>query len=133
MRIVPFNRTSLESKPCQTYMGRDCAVAFNRTSLESKLTLKSPCVNPVTLLIEPVWNRNVIDVLSLIWFRTLLIEPVWNRNCIGYRLRGIVVYLLIEPVWNRNFFACIVYRLPLAKSFNRTSLESKLVQALEHR
>ena len=36
------------------------------------------------LLIEPVWNRNDLDVFAVVG-RTLslLIEPVWNRNAMS--------------------------------------------------
>ena len=53
------------------------------------------------LLIEPVWNRNVVSLGASAMDCELLIEPVWNRNI----LHGTVVQsvqLLIEPVWNRN-------------------------------
>ena len=34
-----------------------------------------------TLLIEPVWNRNLYVLYLVIPFQIgLLIEPVWNRN-----------------------------------------------------
>ena len=32
----------------------------------------------------------------------LLIEPVWNRNLIRYAHEMCLERLLIEPVWNRN-------------------------------
>ena len=33
------------------------------------------------LLIEPVWNRNLLYYTDIIaFFQKLLIEPVWNRN-----------------------------------------------------
>ena len=57
-------------------------MTFNRTSMESKLPLQSQRRDsPDQLLIEPVWNRNLLAVLSLTLMRiSLLIEPVWNRN-----------------------------------------------------
>ena len=100
-----FNRTSLESKLDTRYLAFRRCLPFNRTSLESKLqsvTLLNSSQN--ALLIEPVWNRNILSVrysneVDVI----LLIEPVWNRNrntpphhALPMRL------LLIEPVWNRN-------------------------------
>ena len=79
-----------------------------------------------SLLIEPVWNRNVpiIGVVFLCDFM-LLIEPVWNRNLSSFSNAAFIVSafnrtsmeskllcsvhaktignpLLIEPVWNRN-------------------------------
>ena len=32
----------------------------------------------------------------------LLIEPVWNRNLVNHWEKGRLENLLIEPVWNRN-------------------------------
>ena len=78
-----------------------------------------------SLLIEPVWNRNVLVAEQLKKNGDLLIEPVWNRNmrfdvntdnliktfnrtsmeskpnADGDALKHRA--LLIEPVWNRNF------------------------------
>ena len=78
----------------------------------------------VTLLIEPVWNRNFgVEGLPGV-ANTLLIEPVWNRNqAITFLLKNYAP-LLIEPVWNRNS----VWRYLSGQqnlSFNRTSMESK--------
>ena len=56
---VTFNRTSLESKRLNSTSGIPAPMAFNRTSLESK----------------PVKHT-----VSRRYFATLLIEPVWNRN-----------------------------------------------------
>ena len=100
------------------------------------------------LLIEPVWNRNMPIVKTLLkkcltFNRTsmeskrgimlqahadnpgLLIEPVWNRNRLCACLDILFSTLLIEPVWNRNLLA---YALGVASvvTFNRTSMESKL-------
>ena len=53
----------------------------------------------------------------------LLIEPVWNRNLIDKVVTGVTDLLLIEPVWNRNQWVFdIAFECP---PFNRTSMESK--------
>ena len=57
----------------------------------------------ISLLIEPVWNRNLRWAILAAIPQRLLIEPVWNRNT-GQRLTGLANYT----------------------AFNRTSLESKL-------
>ena len=68
----PFNRTSMESKLCQRDPMYRTSVsifadAFNRTSMESKLCLlsasRTPTILPCALLIEPVWNRNIVAKL----------------------------------------------------------------------
>ena len=56
--MKPFNRTSMESKPVSGQFGG---------------------LNYV-LLIEPVWNRNIIEMVCDWAGAHLLIEPVWNRN-----------------------------------------------------
>ena len=59
---------------------------------------------------------------------TLLIEPVWNRNGLELDRRQSEALLLIEPVWNRNGGGTgNLLRLDTA-TFNRTSLESKWYQ-----
>ena len=55
------------------------------------------------LLIEPVWNRNIILPCLMIARVNLLIEPVWNRNVVYCNFTVLSPCLLIEPVWNRNF------------------------------
>ena len=100
----------------------------------------------MSLLIEPVWNRNVIRFFGIGELANLLIEPVWNRN-IGnkgfqYKIHAFNRtsleskpeqsdpafgnhYLLIEPVWNRNLKSLHLLGWQLRLTFNRTSLESK--------
>ena len=59
--------------------------------------------------------------------KDLLIEPVWNRNePTSFAKASIISSLLIEPVWNRNPPAAQTAAV-LHQSFNRTSLESKLL------
>ena len=92
--------------------------------MESKRRLMLSTLNSGELLIEPVWNRNLITTEVGIFGAMLLIEPVWNRNLafasisreIGgafnrtsmesKRMLPCGIYkcyrLLIEPVWNRN-------------------------------
>ena len=100
-----FNRTSMESK--LTDWNSNCRIvsemAFNRTSMESKLS-NGVCPNTLmALLIEPVWNRNLVNVpIDPTSLLTLLIEPVWNRNKIQDSQQTRYAFLLIEPVWNRN-------------------------------
>ena len=82
LRITPFNRTSMELKPKRLDVSWEGHTAFNRTSMELKhhsvchhigvsytfnrtsMELKrmqrSINVSHVKLLIEPVWNWNVV-------------------------------------------------------------------------
>ena len=83
-------------------------------------------LSKVKLLIEPVWNRNLLRVASITTVKVsfnrtsleskpwkaerdgvgyaLLIEPVWNRNTgQAGEIIDIIGTLLIEPVWNRNY------------------------------
>ena len=99
---------------------------FNRTSLESKLTISGKASRTAfTLLIEPVWNRNQFLSACQGLSRFLLIEPVWNRNAGSRQSQEITHSLLIEPVWNRNDDAQTIFTQGF-RTFNRTSLESKL-------
>ena len=59
-----FNRTSMESKPKKYHTEYYSRTTFNRTSMESKLIISRTRKQPIQLLIEPVWNRNVYDRLS---------------------------------------------------------------------
>ena len=52
----------------------------------------------------------------------LLIEPIWNRNVLPLSPATVSPILLIEPIWNRN--------IPtdddltgIIRTFNRTNLE----------
>ena len=72
--------------------------------MESKRVRNTPdVVRGFSLLIEPVWNRNLRMRNFLHTRRKLLIEPVWNRNFDICALDHFSHILLIEPVWNRNF------------------------------
>ena len=48
--------------------------------MESKHTFTGVDRIGLTLLIEPVWNRNVAGEIYSKFGTNLLIEPVWNRN-----------------------------------------------------
>ena len=76
---------------------------FNRTSMESKLYHSCESGMHDGLLIEPVWNRNGRSGIAFDGTYFLLIEPVWNRNQSAHFLRP-----------------------QHQKTFNRTSMESKL-------
>ena len=65
----------------------------------------------------------ILEKVAIIAY-TLLIEPVWNRNLQLGRLCVSPCELLIEPVWNRNPLMDYAVHV-LYSSFNRTSLESK--------
>ena len=57
-----FNRTSMESKRFQGYLLIQIHLSFNRTSMESKLRIAEKRLKiGEFLLIEPVWNRNLVD------------------------------------------------------------------------
>ena len=64
--ISAFNRTSMESKPSpRVVISFGIGFPFNRTSMESKLqTINEFYRFRSTLLIEPVWNRNLILILT---------------------------------------------------------------------
>ena len=101
--FASFNRTSMESK---LSLGKPSWVPyppFNRTSMESKRRISGISVHGDRLLIEPVWNRN------LLWHHTS---------------RGLYLRLLIEPVWNRNLLP-LHFPQRSVLTFNRTSMESK--------
>ena len=60
------------------------AVPFNRTSMESKPDKADSVYYDDELLIEPVWNRNRLVDRDIRWEVCLLIEPVWNRNGLAW-------------------------------------------------
>ena len=72
--------------------------------MESKRNTSRTCgTRGTNLLIEPVWNRNLIDFFFCHVKKNLLIEPVWNRNFDDDEaFEDRIEELLIEPVWNRN-------------------------------
>ena len=93
--------------------------------MESKQCLKRTSNGVcLKLLIEPVWNRNLIVMLILYHIINLLIEPVWNRNDVSTYTKKESEVLLIEPVWNRNPSSTRIHTRKFW-SFNRTSMESK--------
>ena len=100
----------------------------------------------VVLLIEPVWNRNLVLSASVsVLVNVLLIEPVWNRNREAMKMSKdrrtpfnrtsmeskhtpMAAYvsfqgLLIEPVWNRNIknlaMATLAHLLLIEPVWNR--------------
>ena len=75
-----FNRTSVESKHSVLRDHQDRSHPFNRTSVESKRRFREGEKLTRLLLIEPVWNRNFVNLTDYDYQRMLLIEPVWNRN-----------------------------------------------------
>ena len=93
--------------------------------MESKRSLEGDPGHPaqVTLLIEPVWNRNLRHRNGEGELK-LLIEPVWNRNMYWLMNGETASPLLIEPVWNRNLNITSVADI-IRATFNRTSMESK--------
>ena len=100
-----FNRTSMESKLESL---RSCCwnltTSFNRTSMESKLRCWCIVGMSISLLIEPVWNRNKhckICGAPVNWaFNRTSMESKPQHSRCSYRM----CYLLIEPVWNRNIY-----------------------------
>ena len=54
--------------------------------------------------------------------RILLIEPIWNRNVIDAPFGNLFLSLLTEPIWNRNLYDAKIGKLKDA-TFNRTNLE----------
>ena len=71
-------------------------------------------------------SKRKSEPYNLSIYSGLLIEPVWNRNFSGSISFTTIEYLLIEPVWNRNTDTDAGPNV-LTISFNRTSMESKLV------
>ena len=85
----------------------------------------TPVVVEGLLLIEPVWNRNILILVMI-----LDLAETFNRTSMESKpILGLVIAsdlrLLIEPVWNRNRF-CREIRNWIFPAFNRTSMESKL-------
>ena len=119
------NRTSLESKPCIVKLNPPLFWTSNRTSLESKPRIEKYAGQyACTLLIAPVWNRNLSSNILLCEYLSLLIAPVWNRNL--FLISNQIIYyiwLLIAPVWNRNVVSCktrsIAVSLLIAPDWNR--------------
>ena len=62
-RLSAFNRTSMELKRGGFAHAMSATFSFNRTSMELKLLIFHPVRIYVTLLIEPVWNWNLLQVL----------------------------------------------------------------------
>ena len=119
-----FNRTSMESKRRDESGHPNPTNTFNRTSMESKLRC-SVRFTGCRLLIEPVWNRNLIrkhlrDNLNASFNRTSMESKPRIADSVSS-----VLTLLIEPVWNRNLI--IHHSMAGILTFNRTSMESKLV------
>ena len=110
----------------------DGIYTFNRTSMESKRAInRQALASALFLLIEPVWNRNRFwHVFINLGVNSLLIEPVWNRNILVINLSQFRNELLIEPVWNRNTEEFWKDWAKGKETFNRTSMESKLVVGL---
>ena len=67
-----------------SWLGILTRLLFNRTSMESKhvFAIGAGRFRVCSLLIEPVWNRNVFRASVFGCILALLIEPVWNRNFI---------------------------------------------------
>ena len=124
--FLTFNRTSMESKHgCVIVIPFALLIlliepVWNRNMIRNRLLPSSS-----TLLIEPVWNRNCELTSTITRHRCLLIEPVWNRNVIATFI-GVsdAQGLLIEPVWNRNVCSADCASV-MPVPFNRTSMESK--------
>ena len=70
-------------------------------------------------------------VCALMASRALLIEPVWNRNQMQLTKATLPPVLLIEPVWNRNSRSELHERSRFC-AFNRTSMESKHFGSARH-
>ena len=145
-RVPTFNRTSMELK--HAYVCRDFRSerSFNRTSMELKHTsaIWQKCSR--LLLIEPVWNWNLIShkgvsmdygafnrtsmELKLFWLMKWLgLSSPFNRTSMELKRSSaasfcISVILLIEPVWNWNRSMRNWVRIR-HQTFNRTSMELK--------
>ena len=77
-----FNRTSLESKHLSSRPAAFSKSTFNRTSLESKLVQDYAVQNFIVhLLIEPVWNRNLIEVSGIV-----IMRGAFNRTSLESKL-----------------------------------------------
>ncbi len=81
-RFWTFNRTSMESKQLSREpITRTRGSPFNRTSMESKRTSPAVIKSAISLLIEPVWNRNIKFRLCL-----SAILPAFNRTSMESKL-----------------------------------------------
>ena len=121
--------------------------------MESKRESVITQLDESLLLIEPVWNRNVVachpeKISRRAFNRTsmesklakpspnkdhshrLLIEPVWNRNAVVGTTKTAIHHLLIELVWNRNRFAVLFLTrkgvLLIEPVWNRNLLETSM-------
>ena len=123
----------MESKPSRSCGYPVSRIPFNRTSMESKHYLVDDINEVINLLIEPVWNRNLLRLCLAFEVCQLLIEPVWNRNRAGRTSEAKPLFgLLIEPVWNRNFVTFFSSWIFQMWTFNRTSMESKHAWSKTH-
>ena len=98
----------------------------------------------VLVLIEPLWNWNMIEPLLTIKLAKVLIEPLWNwnrktevslRKTTGLNRTFMELKhekinenkkpwtVLIEPLWNWN--NCTMAFLPVSFCLNRTFMELK--------
>ena len=93
----------MESKRHRPEVNRPHETSFNRTSMESKHRFRHQKRRNPFLLIEPVWNRNLLaekpDPNELQSFNRTSMEskPISSSN-----IFSMFFSLLIEPVWNRN-------------------------------
>ena len=93
--------------------------------MESKPSPANQIDNTLSLLIEPVWNRNFFALNQMyVHVPSLLIEPVWNRNIMTQNTG-----IFGQSPFNRTSMEskleilALVGRLKMP--FNRTSMESK--------
>ena len=78
---LPFNRTSMESKPISAITVLSSVVTFNRTSMESKHFQDFPSdFQSFPFNRTSMESKRAPRLLLSRHSRWLLIEPVWNRN-----------------------------------------------------
>ena len=124
--IRAFNRTSMESKHWSRVALFSIAFTFNRTSMESKLGCYLLVhVDCVSLLIEPVWNRNSSLVVASTSGSLLLIEPVWNRNTGTNNPREMEITTFNRTSMESKRSPSTPPADRSSPPFNRTSMESK--------
>ena len=126
VRFYPFNRTSMESKQYSVALDRTSQNTFNRTSMESKHRVNHNRHTP-----DSTFNRTSMEskLCSTAFGQerrglSLLIEPVWNRNSLLIRFNHFVFFAFNRTSMESKHRFGLSSERP-TRTFNRTSMESK--------
>ena len=142
----------MELKCCSHWNCYQSSAGSNRTFMELKLSEWLQGCRGLPVLIVPLWNWNVNNIIQELDWRTVLIVPLWNWNCrfdsqeetmLGSNRtfmelkwlnnvgRNGKVYVLIVPLWNWNYEYLSCFHL--RNSSNRTFMELKYTKIMRTR